>query len=80
MKIQLDQTSDAELLRLMLAGNAAAFAQIYQRWQATIYRFALRLSGSVALAEDVTQEVFLTLMREHWARQFYGIPADYRAP
>lgn len=64
MKIQLDQTSDAELLRLMLAGNAAAFAQIYQRWQATIYRFALRLSGSVALAEDVTQEVFLALMRD----------------
>lgn len=64
MKIQLDQTSDAELLRWMLAGNAAAFAQIYQRWQATIYRFALRLSGSVALAEDVTQEVFLALMRD----------------
>lgn len=64
MKIQLDQTSDAELLRLMLAGKRAAFAQLYQRWQAPVYRFALRLSGSVELAEDVTQDVFLTLMRD----------------
>ncbi len=64
MKTQLDQTSDAELLRLMLAGKRAAFAALYQRWQATIYRFALRLSASAELAEDVTQDVFLMLMRD----------------
>jgi RNA polymerase sigma-70 factor (ECF subfamily) len=56
--------SDDELLRRMLAGDEEAFAQLYQRRQGGIYRFALRMSGSEALAEDVTQEVFLALMKE----------------
>jgi RNA polymerase sigma-70 factor (ECF subfamily) len=29
-----------------------------------VYRFALRMSGSEAMAEDVTQEVFLALLRD----------------
>ena len=56
--------SDDELLRLMLAGDEEAFVQLYQRRQGGIYRFALRMSGSATIAEDVTQEVFLALMRE----------------
>ena len=47
----------------MLAGDGAAFARLYQRWQSSVYRFTLRMSGSEAMAEDVTQDVFLTLMR-----------------
>ena len=65
-----DQIGDEELLRRMLAGDGGAFAQLYQRWQASVYRFALRLGESEALAEDVTQDVFLTLMRE--GRQYAG--------
>jgi RNA polymerase sigma-70 factor (ECF subfamily) len=56
--------SDDELLRLMIAGDEEAFALLYQRRQGGIYRFALRMSGSAAIAEDVTQEVFLALVRE----------------
>lgn len=56
--------TDEELLRLMLAGEESAFVTLYRRWQSGIYRFALRMSGSEALAEDVTQEVFLALMRD----------------
>ena len=37
---------------------------IYRSHQAPVYRFALRMSGSAALAEDVTQEVFLALLGE----------------
>jgi RNA polymerase sigma-70 factor (ECF subfamily) len=59
-----------ELLRLMLAGDGGAFEQLYQRWQSPLYRFALRMSGSETIAEDVTQEVFLTLMRD--GRQYSG--------
>jgi RNA polymerase sigma-70 factor (ECF subfamily) len=55
-------TSDEELLRLMLAGNADAFSALYRRQQGGVYRFALQMSGSPAVAEDVTQEVFLVLM------------------
>ena len=56
--------SDSELLRMMLAGDEEAFALLYRRRQGGIYRFALQMSGSKSIAEDVTQEVFLFLMRE----------------
>lgn len=56
------QPSDVELLRSMLAGDEEALAELYGRRQGSLYRFALRMSGSHALAEDVTQEVFLILM------------------
>src|SRR5262249_43643917 len=64
MKKALPTSSDAELLRLMLAGDGGAFEQLYQRWQSSIYRFVLRMSGTEAMAEDVTQEVFLTLIED----------------
>lgn len=56
--------TDEELLRQMLAGDADAFEQLYDRRQSGIFQFALRMSGSPALAEDVTQEVFMALMRD----------------
>jgi RNA polymerase sigma-70 factor (ECF subfamily) len=56
--------SDAELLRLMLAGEEDAFVTLYRRRQGPVYRFALNMSGSEAVAEDVTQEVFMVLMRD----------------
>ncbi|MCI0335939.1 MAG: RNA polymerase sigma factor [Acidobacteria bacterium] len=57
--------SDDELLRLMRAGEESAFVSLYRRRQGNIYRFALRMSGSETLAEDVTQDVFMTLMRDN---------------
>jgi RNA polymerase sigma-70 factor, ECF subfamily len=56
--------SDEELLRLMMAGDEDAFTTLYRRRQGGLYRFALQMSGSEAVAEDVTQEVFIVLMRE----------------
>ena len=55
--------SDDDLLRLMRSGDEEAFIILYHRRQGSIYRFALRMSGSESLAEDVTQEVFMTLVR-----------------
>lgn len=55
--------SDDELLRLLRAGDENAFVALYRRRQSGIYRFALRMSGSESVAEDVVQEVFMTLMR-----------------
>jgi RNA polymerase sigma-70 factor (ECF subfamily) len=63
MKTQGDP-SDGELLQSMLAGDAEALAALYRRRQGSVYRFALQMSGSPALAEDVTQEVFMALMRD----------------
>src|SRR5688500_17377978 len=59
-----NELSDNELLRLMQAGDEEALAQLYHRRQGSVYRFALQMSGSKSIAEDVTQEVFLFLMRE----------------
>jgi RNA polymerase sigma-70 factor, ECF subfamily len=52
------------LLRRMLGGCAESFAALYERRQGGVYRFALRMTGSEVFAEDVTQDVFLALMRE----------------
>ena len=56
--------SDEELLRLTLAGDEQAFAALYRRRQAGIFRFALQMCGSESVAEDVVQEVFMALIRE----------------
>jgi len=59
----LENSSDNELLRLMQNGDEDAFVLLYRRCHAGIYRFLLQMCGSPALAEDVTQEVFLVLIR-----------------
>ena len=61
---QLMSQSDDELLRLLVAGEEQAFTQLYRRHQGALYRFALLMSGSPMIAEDVTQEAFLVLLRE----------------
>src|SRR5215208_6863632 len=58
------QETDADLLRLMLAGDEEAFTALYRRRQGGVYRFALQMSGSEAVAEDVVQETFMVLMRD----------------
>jgi RNA polymerase sigma-70 factor (ECF subfamily) len=63
MKV-LTNLADDELLRLMASKNEQAFTALYQRRQGAVYRFALQMSGSVSVAEEVTQEVFLMLLHE----------------
>src|SRR5262245_19029428 len=58
------QLSDSELLKLMLAGSEEALSILYRRRQRNIYQFALQMSGSPEISEDVTQEVFMVLIRQ----------------
>lgn len=58
----LNQRTDPELVRLMMAGDEEAFVTLYRRWQGMVFRFAWRMSGSESLAEDVTQEVFMMFL------------------
>ena len=60
----LGTETDDELLMRMRSGDEQAFVALYRRRQAAIYRFALHMSGSVTVAEDTTQEVFLALIRD----------------
>ena len=64
MAIAVETIDDAVLLRRMLAGDEDSFALLYRRKHPAIYRFALHMSGNSAVAEDVTQEVFMTLIRD----------------
>jgi len=58
------EPADAELVRRALAGERDAFEEIYRRYHAVVHRFARMMSGSPAVADDVTQEVFVALMRD----------------
>jgi RNA polymerase sigma-70 factor (ECF subfamily) len=56
--------TDEELFIRIHSGDEQAFVSLYRKRQAGIFRFALHMSGSEAVAEDVTQEVFLAVIRE----------------
>ena len=58
------EQSESVLLRRMHAGEEEAFGALYQRFQGPVYRFALHMSGNTAVAEDVTQEVFMILIEK----------------
>lgn len=53
-----------DLLRRAVRGDEEAFLQVYRAHQATLYRYALRMTGRPWTAEELVQEVFLTLLRE----------------
>jgi RNA polymerase sigma-70 factor (ECF subfamily) len=59
-----DSTLDDTLLQRIAAGDAAAFTALFRRRQGDVYRVALLMTGRRAAAEDVTQDVFLAVMRE----------------
>jgi RNA polymerase sigma-70 factor (ECF subfamily) len=63
MSTHAREPSDAELIERAQAGEREAFAMLYRRHQARVYRFARAMTGSDTLAEDIVQEVFLGLMR-----------------
>jgi RNA polymerase sigma-70 factor (ECF subfamily) len=58
---------DDVLLARIAAGDSAALTTLFRRQQQTVYRFALHLTGSEAFADDVTQDVFVEVIR-HSAR------------
>jgi len=58
------ETSDADLLKRAMGGDEESFAILYRRRQGAVYRFALQMSGRRSVAEEVTQEVFLVVIRE----------------
>jgi RNA polymerase sigma-70 factor (ECF subfamily) len=59
-----DNEYDQDLLRRLIRGEEEAFTLLFRRRQPGVYRFALEMSGRPALAEEVTQEVFMVLMRD----------------
>jgi RNA polymerase sigma-70 factor (ECF subfamily) len=56
--------SPEELLCRAAAGDEEAFALLYRQLQGGVYRFALQMSGSTNIAEEVVQEAFMVLIRD----------------
>jgi RNA polymerase sigma-70 factor, ECF subfamily len=70
-RIMTGQERDLDLLERMRLGDELAFLSLYRKFEPPIYRFAVNMTGSPVLAEDVTQDVFLALIREN-----FGYVAD----
>src|ERR1700733_2104330 len=58
------ELTDDGLVQRMIAGDEEAFTLLYRRRHPAVYRFVLHMSGNAAIAEDVTQEVFMALIRD----------------
>jgi RNA polymerase sigma-70 factor (ECF subfamily) len=55
--------ADDDLVAGIRAGRRDAFTQAFRRHQSDVYRFARHMTGDAGVADDVTQETFLELMR-----------------
>ena len=56
--------SDADLLKAALGGDENAFVALYDKFKGGIFRYAFYMTNSVAAAEEVTQDVFMALLKE----------------
>ncbi|HEY6334184.1 MAG TPA: RNA polymerase sigma factor [Blastocatellia bacterium] len=56
--------TDLELARAAAAGDKEAFEKLYQQYYRRVYSLSLRMVSDPALAEDMTQEVFLQVYRK----------------
>ncbi len=78
---------DAVLVARLAAGDDEALAEVWQRHGPLVYGLARRLTGDAATAEDVTQDVFVTLWQQPERfdadrgslRAFLGVHAQRRA-
>jgi len=58
-----ESITDERLLESASRGDEAAFLALYERHRDAVFRFAYRMLGSEELAEDVTHDCFLGLLR-----------------
>jgi RNA polymerase sigma-70 factor (ECF subfamily) len=59
----IPRLADEELMELLAHGDARAFEAIYDRHGGPAFSLAYRMVGNRAIAEDITQEAFLSIWR-----------------
>src|SRR5215212_4205925 len=59
-----DAAGDAEVLRRIRSGDRTAMDDLYDRFRRPAFALARRILGDDVLAEDVLQEVFLSVWRD----------------
>jgi len=80
-------SGDAVLVARLAAGDEEALAEVWQRHSALVFGLARHLTGDPSTAEDVTQEVFVTLWQQPERfdadrgslRAYLGVHAQRRA-
>lgn len=58
-----NQETDERLLERAVRGDESAFVEVYHRHRDAVFGFAYRLIGSIEIAEDITHDCFLSLMK-----------------
>ena len=54
--------SDAQLVERLKQGDEHAFVSLYDLHRTSVYRFLMHMTGSIATAEELTQEVFIVIL------------------
>jgi RNA polymerase sigma-70 factor, ECF subfamily len=77
LMLESPSRSDGDLLRLLSGGDERAFLEFYRRHQGVVYRFALQMGGKTEIAEEVTQDVFVAVMKsaERYDSERGSVPA-----
>ncbi len=68
-------SSDENLMLAYQSGNEQAFAQLYQRYRQPLFAYLVKNIGNKAQAEEVFQELWLSLIRQ---RERYTVSASFR--
>ena len=63
-EITLLNFTQCDLINLAKAGDASAFSALFDLHKSRIYSVCLRLAGSPAAAEELTQNAFLRVFRQ----------------
>jgi RNA polymerase sigma-70 factor, ECF subfamily len=57
-----NEGSEAQLLERLKQRDEQAFLDLYDRHRRSVYRFLMHMTGSVTVAEDLTQGVFVAIL------------------
>ena len=60
----MEKTNDLELIEAMRSGDNSAFIEIVERYSQKVHNLALRLSRNEEDAEEILQDVFVTVYRK----------------
>ena len=55
-------SSDAELAERLKQRDEDAFLRLYDLYRVTVFRFLMHMTGSIVIAEELTQEVFVVIL------------------
>ena len=66
-RVPSEGPDDVELVRRLQAGDRTAVDDLYERFRRPAFSLARRILGDDAMAEDVLQDVFLSVWRDPWA-------------